>query len=280
MCNKAKEIFMDFPLREKIGKLKVGVLAGGISPEREVSLSTGKGIHNALLSTGYDSRYIDFHPDLIDDIKNIDIAFIALHGKYGEDGTVQGLLELLKIPYTGSGVLSSAIAMDKIFSKKIFELECIPTPPAVSLYSKDKIDLKDLDREIINEVKYPVIVKPNRGGSTIGVTIIEDSRDLPLAIELAFKYDSSLLIEKYIKGKLLTVSIIGSDPVALPVIEIRPKSGFYDYESKYTQGMTDYIVPAPIDKDISDAICKAALKCHKSLDCGGVSRVDIILADD
>jgi D-alanine-D-alanine ligase len=272
--------FNRFPLRKRKADLIVGVIAGGFSPEREVSLSTGKGIHKALIGLGYRSEFIDFKKDSISILEEIDVAFVALHGKYGEDGTVQGLLELLKIPYTGSGVLSSAIAMDKIYSKKIFEFEDIPTPPAVYLKSGDKKSLNNKYDEIEKKIGYPVIIKPNRGGSTIGVTILKDSSGLKAAAKLAFEYDDRVIVEKYITGRLLTVSIIGAEPVCLPIIEIRPKSGFYDYQSKYTPGLTEYVVPAPVGTELSGKISNTALKCHTSLDCTGISRVDLILGDE
>jgi D-alanine-D-alanine ligase len=280
MNNHLLKYFNDFPLRERKDSLLVGVVAGGFSPEREVSLSTGKAIHGALLKLGYTSKFIDFKEKHIGDLKELDVAFVALHGKYGEDGTVQGLLELLNVPYTGSGVLSSAIAMDKIYSKKIFELEGILTPPGIYLDRGDKNKLADRYDEIGKKIGYPVIVKPNRGGSTIGVTILQDGSGLQTAAELAYGYDSRVIVEKYIKGRLLTVSIIGADPVCLPIIEIRPKSGFYDYRSKYTPGLTEYLVPAPVNDALAKEISAVALKCHTSLDCSGISRVDLILGDD
>ncbi|MBM3705930.1 MAG: D-alanine--D-alanine ligase [Actinobacteria bacterium] len=277
MEKKLNEFINDFPLRERKTEIKVGVIAGGISSEREVSLSTGSGIHRALSSLGYNAEFIDFSGDLSRLIKPLDAVFIALHGKYGEDGTVQGLLELMKIPYTGSGVLASAAAMDKIFSKKIFRFENIPTPDFIPVDNTAEINCESLDREIKGRMGYPVIVKPNRGGSTIGVTVIEDAGLLESAVKSSFQHDSRILVEKYIKGRLLTVSIIGAEPVALPLIEIKPKSGFYDYASKYTPGLTDYLVPAPVSTETAGVISKMALKCHKMLDCSGVSRVDLIM---
>ena len=280
MIDDLLKYFNRFPLRDKKDTLRIGVIAGGFSPEREVSLSTGKGIHEALLSLGYRSDFIDFKEDSMDDLKKLDVAFVALHGKYGEDGTVQGLLELLKIPYTGSGVLSSAIAMDKIYSKKIFEFEGIPVPPAVYLEPGNMADPASAYAGIDKKIGYPVIVKPNRGGSTIGVTVLNDDSGMQSAVELAFKYDYRVMVEKYIKGRLMTVSIIGAEPVCLPIIEIRPRSGFYDYESKYTPGLTEYIVPADISPSLSEDISDIALRCHISLDCAGISRVDLILDDE
>ena len=274
------ERFNNFPLRAKKGRLKIGVIAGGLSPEREVSLSTGKGIFNSLINLNYRAEFIDFDGDCIEKLKAIDTAFIALHGKYGEDGTVQGLLEILKIPYTGSGVISSAIAMDKIYSKKIFRAEKIPTASFLGIDLKTKTRIEFIKSEVNKIIGYPVIVKPNRGGSTIGVTIVNKESELINAIDLAFNYDDRILIEKYIYGKLLTVGIIGEEPIALPVLEIRPKSGFYDYASKYTPGLTEYLIPAPIKKLEAQKISAIALRCHKALECSALSRVDLILGDD
>ena len=276
------EIFektMDFPFRKKKKDIAIGVIAGGISSEREVSLSTGKGIFDALTALDYRAKFIDFNGDVSAISNDMDIAYIALHGKYGEDGTVQGLLELLKIPYTGSGVLASAIAMDKYFSKKIFEFEKIPTPPFFTLEIAKMHGIKEIDSLARSITGYPLIAKPNRGGSTIGVTIVESAEDIQKALEEAFINDTRVLMEKFIIGKLLTVSIIGKNPVALPVIEIRPKSGFYDYTSKYTSGMTEYIVPAPIGEDIAKKISDISVKCHSVLGCSSISRVDLILSD-
>lgn len=278
--DKLLENSMTFPYREKKKDLVVGVIAGGISSEREVSLSTGKGIYGALKELGYNAEFLDFTGDIASIIKKIDIAYIALHGKYGEDGTVQGVLELLKIPYTSSGVLASAIAMDKFYSKKIFEFEKIPTPPFFTLDCDLRSDASFISSEISSKTGYPLIVKPNRGGSTIGVSIVENSEDLAPAIDAAFQHDTKILVERFIRGKLLTVSIIGNKPLALPIIEIKPKSGFYDFNSKYTSGLTEYIVPAPLRYEISQKISKLSVKCHSVLDCSGVSRVDLILEEN
>lgn len=277
-----RELFKSFPIRERKKEVKIGVIAGGISPEREVSLSTGKGIFKALCSLGYNADFIDFKKDILNLLNGVDIVFIALHGKFGEDGTVQGMLELLKIPYTGSGVLSSAAAMDKIFSKKIFKFEGIKTPSFMEFNLEDfnrGLDYSEIDTYLKKNIGYPVIVKPNKGGSSIGVTITDSKDMLCQAVKTAFNYDEKILVEKYLTGKLLTVSIIGDRPVALPVIEIRPKSGFYDYKSKYTQGYTDYILPARIDDKYYEKIQSIALRCHEALNCAGISRVDLILTD-
>jgi D-alanine-D-alanine ligase len=258
--------------------LKIGVIAGGISSERDISLLTGEGIYRALIEKGYKASFIDFNGDVSSITgSNIDIAFVALHGKYGEDGTVQGLLELMKIPYTGSGVLASALAMDKVYTKKIFQAENIPTPPYLALYKEKGFNYNHVMSYVQNSIEYPVIVKPNRGGSTIGVSVVNSGEGLKDAVRTAFMYDNAVLIEKFIKGRLLTTGIIGLKPRPLPLIEIKPKSGFYDYAAKYTGGLTEYIVPAPLNKKLAENIAAYSIKCHEILGCSALSRVDLIM---
>jgi D-alanine-D-alanine ligase len=271
------EKFQDLQVRKKKKSLKIGVIAGGISSEREISLLTGENIYRSLLKSGYNVTFIDFGKDFYNKLKKINLAFLALHGRYGEDGTVQGLMELMKIPYTGSGVLGSAIAINKILSKKILKCENILTPEYITL-DFNNIRSPAKSRSLVNEkLSYPVIVKPNSEGSTIGINIVNNSEQLEYAVEDALKYDNKVLIEKYIGGRELTVSIIGKEPVALPIIEIKPESGFYDYEAKYIKKTTEYIVPAKLDKGISRHISEVALKCHRVLECSSISRVDFIL---
>ncbi len=273
------EKFRILKVREKKKSLKIGVIAGGISSEREISLLTGKNIYDSLLKSGYNTVFIDPGNDFYDKLKEINLAFLALHGRYGEDGTIQGLLEFMKIPYTGSGVLGSAIAINKILSKEIMSCEKIPTPDYVAIDFNDKPNLSKLKKLVNKKLSYPVIVKPNREGSTIGISIASDDTRLEYAIANAVEYDNKILIEKYISGRELTVSIIGREPVALPVIEIKPKSGFYDYDAKYIENTTEYIVPARLDKDIYRYVSETAVKCHKVLECSSISRVDFILDD-
>jgi len=271
--------FNNIRIREKKKSLKIGVISGGISSEREISLLTGKNIYQSLLESGYNTLLIDLKDDFYSKLKEINLAFLAIHGRYGEDGTAQGLLELMKIPYTGSGVLGSAIAINKIMSKKILIYENIPTPEYIELNSASGEDLKKMVSVIEKKFDYPIVVKPNSEGSTIGVNIVQKKDQLKHAVEEAVKYDNKILVEEYIKGRELTVSIIGREPVALPIIEIKPKSGFYDYKSKYTKNMTRYIVPAELDKKVANRVSEMALKCHRVLECSGISRVDFILDD-
>jgi D-alanine-D-alanine ligase len=272
--------FKNLEIEKRKHDIKVGVICGGISSEREISLKTGEGIFNALKSIGYNAEYIDFKGDNISVFKNIDIAFLALHGKYGEDGTVQGVLELLKVPYTGSGILASSLAIDKIFSKKIFNFEEIPTPNYIGLNLNGSINIEKIKNDVIEIIGYPLVVKPSKEGSTIGITIVQDDTDLEDAINFAKIYDRSILLEKFISGKQITVSLIGDKPVALPLIEIKPKSGFYDFKSKYTAGLTEYITPAIVESNLSEKIKELAVKTHNCLGCYGISRVDLMLDEN
>ena len=250
---------------------KIGVLMGGMSSEREISLKTGTAICNALKETGYNVVSIDVGKDIAKKIadEKIDVAFIALHGKYGEDGTVQGILEIMGIPYTGSGVLGSAVSMNKVISKELFERHGIPTPTYEVIYKKDyRKGHKFM-------TGFPLIVKPANGGSTIGVNVVDNIGILDSAIYDAFKFDDYILIEKFIDGIVLTAGVL--EDMTLPVIEICPKKGFYDYESKYTPGMTEYFIPARIDKKKTEECQKLALKCHKVLRCRGITRTDMIM---
>lgn len=269
--------FLKIGIREQKDK-KIGVLAGGISSEREISLKTGINIFESLKRSGYNADFIDVGDDLLEKVRSIDIAFLALHGRYGEDGTVQGLLELLKIPYTGSGVLSSAVVLDKILSKKIFILENIPTPPFIELDLNGPMpELDSLKEDVEIKTGYPLVVKPNSEGSTIGIRTVYDGSQLEDGIKEAAGYDKRILLEKYIKGRELTVGIIGSEPEALPIIEIKPKSGFFDFDSKYKRDLTEYIIPADIDEKTAENVIGISMSCHRILGCSGISRVDFIL---
>lgn len=262
---------------------KIAVVMGGPSAEREVSLNTGKAILTALQEAGYKNTIgIDLEPTrFVEQLKEarIEVVFNAVHGQYGEDGILQGALELLGIPYTGAGVLSSAMAMDKGISKRIFLSAAIPTPRSL-LFTKADLN-RDLAAEIIDNFSIPVVVKSASQGSSIGVAIVEDVENLSNAIQQAFQYSNTILVEEFIKGRELTVAIWGKDePEALPVIEIVPYSGRYDYHSKYTKGATEYIVPAKLADEITLQVQKVALEAFKILGCCGIARVDIMLDSD
>jgi len=261
---------------------RIAVVLGGPSAEREVSLNTGKAILEALREKGYDAVGIDLDPrNFINQIKEAgaEVIFIAIHGKYGEDGLMQGALEMLGIPYTGSGVLSSAMAMDKGVSKRLFLAAGISTPRS-RLFSRADSE-RDLAGEILAEFGLPVVVKPSTQGSSIGISIVEDRGALAEAVNDAFRYSEEMLIEEFIRGKELTVSIIGTDsPTALPVIEIAPHSGRYDYASKYTKGATEYIVPAVLDDATTKVVQDEAVAAFRVLHCKGIGRVDVMLSQD
>jgi D-alanine-D-alanine ligase len=253
-------------------KKKVGVLMGGLSEEREISLKTGKAILKALSDKGYNAHPIDVGHDLAEALvrEKIECAFIALHGRFGEDGTAQGMLEMMRIPYTGSGVLGSALAMHKIMAKRIFISENIPTPSfeALSREAIEKNNMKDFSFPL------PLIVKPAREGSTIGISIVQSREELGPALKKAGKYDEEILIETFLKGKEITVSVLGDLP--LPVIEIVPKGGFYDYHSKYTKGETQYIIPARMPREKYLHAQEISLKAFRTLGCSGFARVDLM----
>ncbi|MFA5867537.1 MAG: D-alanine--D-alanine ligase [Actinomycetota bacterium] len=246
---------------------KIAVLLGGRSAEREVSLKTGEAVYKALKTHGYDAVKIDAAGDVWNKLEaeQPDKAFLALHGRYGEDGTVQGLLELMDIPYTGSGVTASAVAIDKKLTKDIFRQRGIPVAA---------------DYPPEGPVKYPVIVKPSREGSTIGVTIVKDESGLKDALKEASRFDDSCLIEEFVEGRLLTIAVIGKPPAALPIIEVKAHGGIYDYQAKYTPGMTDYICPAALDPKIAEKLQDMSVLAHDALGCEDVSRVDFILQDN
>lgn len=261
-----------------MGKTRVAVFMGGKSSEREVSLSTGRMILDALDPEKYQAFMVDtarFGTEVLINPRP-DIVLIALHGKYGEDGTVQGLLDLMEIPYVGSGVLASALAMDKIMTRKILECEGIPVPKGIAV--QHLFDMDSLAKQVEREIGYPAVVKPNRQGSTIGLSIAKSEAELPAAVELAFEHDTDVLIEEFVEGTEITVAVLGNDELeALPVVEIVPASGFYDYYSKYTPGATEEIVPARIPEKQYKLAQELGLACHKALGCRGMSRTDIII---
>lgn len=233
-----------------------------------------------MVEKGYKAVAVDLDPKrIVEQLREakIDVVFNAIHGKYGEDGLLQGALELLGIPYTGSGVLASAMAMDKGVSKRMFSAAKIPTPRSV-LYSKSDIG-RISATEILAEFNLPVVVKSAAQGSSIGVFIVDTQAQLAAAIADAFKYSEFILVEDFIDGKEVTVAILERDGYAeaLPIIEIAPHSGRYDYHSKYTKGATDYIIPARIEEKTANDIRQTAIQAFKLLGCRGVARVDVML---
>jgi D-alanine-D-alanine ligase len=251
---------------------RIGVLMGGVSAEREISLRSGKAIVKALRDRGYEVCTIDVGYDIAERLisEQMRAAFIALHGRFGEDGTIQGMLEIMRIPYTGSGVLASALSMDKIMSKRIFSAHAIPTPASHILHEAEGV------KEALGKLNFPfpVVVKPASEGSTIGVSIVHDKQGLAPAIEQARRYDHRLILEKYIKGREITLGVLDGKP--LPIIEIAPKSGFYDYRAKYTEGETEYILPPRIPSKAYEEAERIGLEAYQALGCEGCARVDMM----
>jgi len=262
-------------------KLRMALLSGGISSEREVSLHSGEQVYEALDKDKYDIRRYDPKTDLsrlIDDAAKIDIALIILHGPYGEDGTVQGLLDLLHIPYQGSGVLGSSLAMNKAATKLIYEKAAIPAPPYVIYNRNDTVDAEACAKKL----GLPLVVKPVVGGSSVGMSIVRSVSDLQGAVEKAFEFDSTVMVETYIDGVELTGGVLGNRELeAFPIIEILPDKAhdFFDYEAKYTAGITQEICPARIDEELTRQAQTYAKNAHQALFCRGYSRTDMILKD-
>lgn len=300
-------------------KKKVAVLMGGISSERDISLSTGRQILDSLDPAKYEAFGVD--AALLPGSNNTmlkgagseiaavaeardalassnklmsmdqiashnsemrpDVVFIALHGKFGEDGTIQGMLDLLGIPYTGSGVLASALGMDKSMTKKVLAADGIPVPPSVDFTVRNSEWDQSCVAQKVAEMGYPVMVKPSRQGSTIGMMKVNSPGELNDSIKHASAYDEQIIVEKFIAGTELTVGVLGNDnPIALPIVEIVPKSEYYDYESKYATGGSEHFIPARIsDADTAQAQ-DIALKTYRSLGCRGMARVDFILGSE
>jgi len=258
-------------VRKEMLTKKIGVLLGGLSAEREISLKTGKASLQALQKLGYDAVAIDVKQNLPQQLQEagVEVAFIALHGRFGEDGRVQGLLEMLQIPYTGSGVMASSMAIDKVMTKQLLGYHQLLTPKFDFMRPGDSAN--DL---LLRCKELPLIVKPSREGSTIGITIAHNQDVLNSGIETAAAMDGTVLVEEYIDGSELTVSVLNDE--ALPVIQIVPKSGFYDYQAKYTTGATEYILPAPMTAASYELIQNAAVNACRALGCRGAARVDFM----
>ena len=262
-------------------KLTVALLAGGISSEREISLQSGKQVYAALDKNKYNILQYDPKTDLARLVQNaakIDAALIILHGPYGEDGTVQGLLDLLNIPYQGSGVLGSALAMNKIATKKLYEKAGLSVPAYVVYNRSNTVDAE----KCAAQIGLPLVVKPVEAGSSVGMSIVKTATDLQRALEKAGEYDNAVLVESYIEGTELTGGVIGNKELeALPLIEIIPDKSyeFFDYEAKYTAGATEEICPARINEEMTQKAQSYAKIAHRALFCRGYSRTDMILRD-
>jgi len=292
--------------------MKIAVLLGGNSPEREVSLASGEQIAKALKELGHEVIRIDpamgaqvvpedvellpsgvgrrpptleelpedSHIKTIEAVRflahlKVDVVFNGLHGGIGEDGTIQGLLELSKIPFTGSGVLASALAMNKAMAKRVFERVGVTTPPWLLYKWGGEQSTEELTKAIESHFGFPAVVKPNNQGSTVGFSVVRTPEELPQAVEAAAIYGPHILIERYIPGREITVSIL--EDRALPVIEIKPKHGVYDYECKYTPGMTEYEVPANLPESVTRHVQEQALRAFRALQCSQYGRVDLRL---
>jgi len=264
-----------------MNKLTIALLAGGISSERDVSLASGKQVYEVLDRDKYTVIRYDPKTDLprlIEDAPIIDAALIILHGPYGEDGTVQGLLDLLDIPYQGSGVLGSAIGMNKLVSKKLYEKAGLPVSPYLTFKSIDVIQT----RAVVDQLGMPLVIKPVTSGSSIGLSIVKSENTLNAALDKAFAEDHEVLIEAYIKGIELTGGVIGNEELlALPIVEIIPGEAFefFDYAAKYTPGATQEVCPARIGDAMTARAQTYAKTAHKALFCKGYSRTDMILRD-
>ncbi|MCE1165220.1 MAG: D-alanine--D-alanine ligase [Bacteroidetes bacterium] len=293
--------------------MNIALITGGLSSEREVALSSGRGILKALRNLGHNVSVIDpvFGSEKVSEdvifrdmvskeyptleklkslqgenarkliecvnsplFDNTDIAFLGLHGKFGEDGIIQTLLDLRGVKYTGSGMRASAFAMDKDISKTVFQAAGILTPEWIALNRQDEYNIK----EFLRIFGKPLVVKPNDEGSTVGLTIASDEKELEKGIRNAFSYSDKVLVEKYVKGREITVAVV--DGKAYPVIEIKPKDGFYDYEHKYTKGRTEYICPAEIKPAVAEKAKEIAMNAFTASGCEVYARVDFLLTQD
>ena len=257
---------------------KIAVLCGGMSSEREVSLRSGKNVLNALKRLGYvNAEIVDVSENAANDLKGFEFAYNTLHGKYGEDGCIQGLLEILKIPYTGCGVMSSAICMNKEFTKRVMSTagKEIPLIKSVYLLSDEN------PKEKVKGLNYPLMIKPVSEGSSFGMSKVNDESELAEAVKVARKYNSEVLIEEYLTGVSATVGVLEKDgkAFATEILELRPKNEWYDYEAKYTKGMTEFILPAELSPDVTKKVKETAVRAFEVCGCSGVSRVDFLIAD-
>ena len=252
--------------KAELKERRIAVLMGGISSERDVSLRSGAAVLGALTNGGYDAVGIDVNNDIGRELElsRAQVAFVALHGRWGEDGIIQGVLEMMKIPYTGPGVLGSAAALDKAVMKYILRGRHIPTPPYAVVRKGEPCPFP-----------LPFVAKPAREGSTIGISVVREEKEIKRALETAFRYDKTVFVEKVIKGREITVGMVNG--MGLPVVEVKPSSGFYDYEAKYTKGMTEYIVPARISAAITHKAAALAADVYDAFDLSGCVRTDMLI---
>jgi len=260
-------------------KSKIAVLCGGMSSEREVSMRSGKGCFEALKRLGFENAEIVVVDENITEVLKkgkYDYAYNALHGKYGEDGCIQGVLEILKIPYTGCGVMASAVCMHKEYTKRILSTTDIPL--IKSVYVRKGEDVVEKTREL----RYPLITKPVCEGSSFGMTKVNTPDELQAAYDEAAKFNPDVLIEEYLVGVGCTVGVLENNgkPFATEILELRPKNEWYDYEAKYTKGMTEFVLPAELSPEMTKKVKEFAVKAYETAGCSGVSRVDFLVVND
>ncbi len=259
---------------------KILVLDGGISTERAISKKSGRAIYNALIKSGFDALEFDFKGKLEKIIEEFqpDAVFIALHGKFGEDGTVQGMLELMGLPYTGSGVLTSSVCMDKLMTKRVFNAIGVKTPEYIAVKRGEIISFEEVS-DVLNTEK--VVIKPVDQGSTIGITITDSAEEFKNGLKKAFALSEKVLIEQFIKGKEITVSIIGNGNQikVLPIIEIIPAHEYYDFESKYVPGMSKHLIPANITNDLYNEAEAISVRVYEELGVRDFGRIDLIISE-
>ena len=260
--------------KKELKSIKIGVLMGGLSAEREVSLKSGAAVHQTLVARGYNAIAVDVGRDIgrVLAQESVEVAFICLHGRLGEDGAVQGVLETMGIPYTGSGVLASALAMNKIFAKTVFQASGLTVAPYRVLRRGENLDLAAFG------FSFPLVVKPSQEGSSVGVSIVKEETGIGPALTEAFRYDEEILVEQFVKGREIQVGIL--EERALGAIEIVPKNEFYDFEAKYTPGMARHILPAPLPGPLYRKVLEEGEKAHRCLGCSGYSRVDFLVTEE
>ena len=256
---------------------KIAVLCGGMSSEREISLRSGKNCLAALHRLGYkNAAIVDVSENVMNDLKGYEFAYNTLHGKFGEDGCIQGVLEILKIPYTGCGVMASAICMNKEYTKKVMSTAGLPLIKSIYLYpNEDPI-------EKVKELKYPLMIKPVSEGSSFGMSKVNNEEELINAVKEARKYNAHVLIEEYLVGTAATVGVLEKDgkAFATEILELRPKNEWYDYECKYTKGLTEFVLPAELSPEMTKQVKEYAVKAFEVCGCSGVSRVDFHIVGD
>lgn len=271
---------MSYTIQSKIEKdARIAVLCGGMSSEREVSHRSGKNCYEALLRLGFKNTVlVDVDENIAEKLKSekIEFAYNALHGKYGEDGCIQGLLEILKIPYSGCGTMSSALCMNKEYTKKILSTGNVPLIKSVFIRKEDDI------LSSVKGLKYPLMIKPVCEGSSFGMSKVESESELVNAVEDARKYNPDVLVEEYLVGICATVGVLedGDKIFATEILELRPKNEWYDFEAKYTKGLTEFILPAEITAEMTKKVKEIAVDSHKLAACSGVSRVDFLIVND